>query len=443
MKVQELVVATSLLSALATTTLVEGQTIIQPDELYDGILNGRWGAVVDVRREDEWLQGHIENATFVPDLSVTSSFAYLIDGCQDMGCEMVVYCRSGARASVAIQRLKDELGYDNITIYNGQGTSQWTQAGYGLVFDDSVVPKCADPSFLGEKLTCEQRLADDDVADDDAFFNMTMNNATDAGDVVVDIIAEFMPNVTAAPSNVTVGGSDRQSSSSSSPSSTIVPTMTNDEEPLPAIPFSNSQQFYEGVQAGLFHVIIDVRTVAEWDEGHIEGATLIENLALEGTVPDILLNPPAHCQTSACSIAVYCRSGGRAAAAIRRLQTEFGFTKTRFYNGLGTSQWTEAGYPLVTDTGSVTPACASTTTTAEATRSGSGAGEMCASCCGLDVPSMCCELQSAYTAAPAATTTNSNGTDNDESSGSDATPTASIVPTIVATIAAVAVAVTP
>ena len=51
---------------------------------------------------------------------------------------------------------------------------------------------------------------------------------------------------------------------------------------------------------------------------------------------------------------MYCRSGNRAGVAIDLL-LESGFNGT-IYNGLGTSQWTAAGYPLVT-TESVLPKC--------------------------------------------------------------------------------------
>lgn len=47
---------------------------------------------------------------------------------------------SGARASVALQNLIN-AGF-NGTLYNGQGTSQWENAGYNLVDDNSVTPPC-------------------------------------------------------------------------------------------------------------------------------------------------------------------------------------------------------------------------------------------------------------------------------------------------------------
>lgn len=105
---------------------------------------------------------------------------------------------------------------------------------------------------------------------------------------------------------------------------------------------------FEGIENDEYDVVIDVRTRAEWESGHIEGATLVENLASTGT-PDNIMG----CQN--CTLAVYCRTGVRAGQAIERLQETYGFSGT-LYNGLGVSDWQNAGYPLV-ETDSVTPPC--------------------------------------------------------------------------------------
>ena len=117
--------------------------------------------------------------------------------------------------------------------------------------------------------------------------------------------------------------------------------------------FLEPDEFWTGIETGEYDAVIDVRTMEEWDLGHIANATLVENLASDGTAVEIV-----GCKT--CTIAVYCRSGNRAGQAITRLQTEFGFTGT-LYNAYGVSQWTEAGYPLVTTGESATPLCALST----------------------------------------------------------------------------------
>jgi rhodanese-related sulfurtransferase len=118
------------------------------------------------------------------------------------------------------------------------------------------------------------------------------------------------------------------------------------------------------IDAGAFAAIIDVRSLTEFrDDGHIANATLVENLALFGTSSQIgTPSDLAGCEQ--CDLAIYCRSGGRAAAAIQHL-LDAGFIG-RLYNGLGVSQWTAAGYPLVTGSDVSTPApCATTDAGAE------------------------------------------------------------------------------
>mmetsp|Transcript_38333 Transcript_38333/g.43769 ORF Transcript_38333/g.43769 Transcript_38333/m.43769 type:complete len:190 (+) Transcript_38333:161-730(+) len=100
-----------------------------------------------------------------------------------------------------------------------------------------------------------------------------------------------------------------------------------------------AKQFYEGVQNSTFDVIVDIRSKSEWETGHIEGATFLEDFNKGVSTPDDL----AGCKE--CTIVVYCKSGGRADKAAQIL-VEAGF-KTPIYNGLGVSQWEEAGYPLV------------------------------------------------------------------------------------------------
>jgi rhodanese-related sulfurtransferase len=93
---------------------------LTPAELYQGNLEGRFKAIVDVRTVSEWRSGHIENATFVANLASTGS-PKLLEGCDN--CVIAIYCRSGARARGAIRLLQQEFGYkgDN---YDGFGVSQ-------------------------------------------------------------------------------------------------------------------------------------------------------------------------------------------------------------------------------------------------------------------------------------------------------------------------------
>jgi rhodanese-related sulfurtransferase len=127
--------------------------------------------------------------------------------------------------------------------------------------------------------------------------------------------------------------------------------------------------FKELIDAGALSAIIDVRTATEFaQDGHIANATLVESLASFGSSEQVT-TPTALNGCEDCDLAVDCRSGSRAKAAIQHLLTA-GF-RGRLYNGLGVNQWTAAGYPLVMDSNFSTPAlCATTAEGAETCRLG-------------------------------------------------------------------------
>ena len=107
-----------------------------------------------------------------------------------------------------------------------------------------------------------------------------------------------------------------------------------------------ASDLHSGLKLGAFDLIVDVRSLVEWEEGHIEGATLMVDLASTKNVSSL-----RGCEK--CRIALYCRSGARAASAITFLES-LGFTS--LFNGLGVMQWTSAGYPL-SNAKSVVPDC--------------------------------------------------------------------------------------
>lgn len=112
-------------------------------------------------------------------------------------------------------------------------------------------------------------------------------------------------------------------------------------------------EFKAMIDNGDFFAILDVRTKAEFDAGHIEGATLVESLSSYGT--DQQVATPEDLQgCEDCTMAVYCQTGNRAAAAIAVLQ-DAGF-RGDLFNGQGTIQLVAAGFDLVKDS-SVEPSC--------------------------------------------------------------------------------------
>ena len=85
-------------------------------------------------------------------------------------------------------------------------------------------------------------------------------------------------------------------------------------------------------------LVIDVREPAEFATGHVPGAVNIPRGVLEFEV-DRHLAPGSDCR-----IAVYCRSGARAALAVQTLH-RLGFHHVRSIAG-GIMGWTSAGKPV-------------------------------------------------------------------------------------------------
>jgi rhodanese-related sulfurtransferase len=87
-------------------------------------------------------------------------------------------------------------------------------------------------------------------------------------------------------------------------------------------------------------VVLDVRTVAEFAEGHIDGAILID----QGQ-SDFVEKAKSALPTDK-KIAVYCRSGRRSANAASRL-ADIGYKCVNLKGGI--IAWKEAGKAVVTD----------------------------------------------------------------------------------------------
>jgi rhodanese-related sulfurtransferase len=89
-------------------------------------------------------------------------------------------------------------------------------------------------------------------------------------------------------------------------------------------------------EAGI--ITLDVRTPGEFNEGHIEGAQLIDfqsgNFESEIATLD-----------KSKTYAVYCRSGSRSGQAVK-IMSNAGFTNLYNLNG-GVIDWANAGLPLV------------------------------------------------------------------------------------------------
>ena len=83
-------------------------------------------------------------------------------------------------------------------------------------------------------------------------------------------------------------------------------------------------------------VVLDVRTVSEFNDSHIEGAINIPVEEIANRLSELDKND---------ELLVYCRTGNRSATAVGILE-DAGFTKI-YHMHEGISVWVQQGYPVV------------------------------------------------------------------------------------------------
>jgi len=76
--------------------------------------------IVDVRRQDEYDEGHIPGAICIPNEEITGEKPELLPDTDQI---ILVYCRSGRRSKEAAEKLFN-LGYNNV--YEFGGIVDWT-----------------------------------------------------------------------------------------------------------------------------------------------------------------------------------------------------------------------------------------------------------------------------------------------------------------------------
>ena len=74
--------------------------------------------IVDVRRQDEYDNGHIAGAILIPNERIGTSQP---DSLKDLDQIILVYCRTGNRSKQAAQKLAD-MGYTNVYEFGGINT---------------------------------------------------------------------------------------------------------------------------------------------------------------------------------------------------------------------------------------------------------------------------------------------------------------------------------
>ncbi len=91
---------------------------------------------VDVRRYDEWEQGHLPDAVHVPRGSLESRIEGVVP---DRATPIVLYCASGERSAFGAKSLA-ELGYENVVSLAG-GFTDWKRNGYEIVLPTTLTPE--------------------------------------------------------------------------------------------------------------------------------------------------------------------------------------------------------------------------------------------------------------------------------------------------------------
>lgn len=71
--------------------------------------------ILDVRTQEEYKTGHIENAVLLPLNDISSKAEELL---QDKDAKILVYCRSGNRSATASKQLI-KMGYTNVYDFGG------------------------------------------------------------------------------------------------------------------------------------------------------------------------------------------------------------------------------------------------------------------------------------------------------------------------------------
>jgi len=92
--------------------------------------------LVDVRRRDEWDEGHIPGATHIPRGSLESRIE---KAAPDRDRPILVYCSAGERSAFAARTL-GEMGYEDVTSLAG-GFTDWKRNGFPTQVDKALDPQ--------------------------------------------------------------------------------------------------------------------------------------------------------------------------------------------------------------------------------------------------------------------------------------------------------------
>jgi molybdopterin/thiamine biosynthesis adenylyltransferase/rhodanese-related sulfurtransferase len=103
---------------------------VDPKDVHEAARNGNGSgpAVVDVREQHEYEEGHIPGAIHVPRAYLESRIEGKLG---DKSRPVVLYCTSGQRSALAAHTLETLLGYEDVASMNG-GITLWKDRGYDV-----------------------------------------------------------------------------------------------------------------------------------------------------------------------------------------------------------------------------------------------------------------------------------------------------------------------
>ena len=87
-------------------TAEQAKTIMDTEKDY---------VIIDARTEEEFAEGHIENAILIPEYEIASRAEKELPDKEQL---ILVYCRSGRRSKIASEELVN-LGYTNVKEFGG------------------------------------------------------------------------------------------------------------------------------------------------------------------------------------------------------------------------------------------------------------------------------------------------------------------------------------
>ena len=106
--------------ASATSSPSASYTQITQEEAKEMMKKDDGHIIIDVRRQDEYDEGHIPGAVLIPNESITDKQP---EELPELDQIILVYCRSGRRSKEASQKLAD-IGYTHV--YEFGGINTWT-----------------------------------------------------------------------------------------------------------------------------------------------------------------------------------------------------------------------------------------------------------------------------------------------------------------------------